>query len=57
MDRAGSFLLGVLTGAALVLGLRKLLDDRELSLESLEESIEHKLDELEGHWTGEPALN
>ena len=49
--------MGVLTGAALVLGLRKLLDDRELSLESLEESIEHKLDELEGHWTGEPALN
>lgn len=56
MDRMGSFLAGLLTGAVVVLALQKLMDSREISLESLEDSIEERLDRLEGSYA-EAALN
>lgn len=56
MDRVGSFFLGVVAGALVVLGVQRLLDGRGLSLESLEDSIEEKLDALEGAFA-EPILN
>jgi hypothetical protein len=56
MDRLGSFFLGLVAGAILALGIKKLMDDKDLSLESLEETIEDRLDALEGHF-GEPVLN
>ncbi len=56
MDRAGSFLLGLVAGALLALGIKKLMDEKGITLQSLEDSIEDRLDALEGHF-GEPVLN
>ncbi len=56
MDRTGTFFLGLALGALVALGIKKLIDEQELSLENLEDSIEEKLDALEGHF-GEPVYN
>ncbi|MBL8059822.1 MAG: hypothetical protein JNK63_03790 [Chthonomonas sp.] len=48
MDRVGSFLLGLVTGAALALGIKKLMEEGGLDLQDLEASIGEKLDALEG---------
>jgi len=56
MDRTGTFFLGLALGALAALGIKKLIDSKELSLENLEDSIEEKLDALEGHFN-EPAYN
>ncbi len=56
MDRVGSFFLGLVAGALLALGIKRLMDEKDLSLQSLEDSIEDRLDALEGHF-GEPVLN
>ena len=56
MDRVGSFILGLVAGAAIALGIKKLMENGGLSLESLEDTIEEKLDALEGVFS-EPVLN
>ena len=49
MNRLGVFLLGFLTGAAAIALFTRLQDEKESSFESLEESIEDRLDWLEQH--------
>lgn len=48
-------MLGLVAGAALAFGIKKLMDDRGVDLEDLEASIGEKLDALEG-LIGEPAI-
>lgn len=47
MDRAFSFLLGVVTGAIGVIALQKLLGEQEESFDALGDNIEKQLEILE----------
>lgn len=55
MDRLGIFLVGVLAGAVGALAIKRLVDDNQISLESLEDSITERLDALEENL--QPILN
>jgi len=55
MDRLGIFLVGVLAGAVGALAIKRLVDENQISLESLEDSITERLDALEENL--QPILN
>ncbi|MCC6686675.1 MAG: hypothetical protein IT205_06775 [Fimbriimonadaceae bacterium] len=54
MDRLGSFLLGLVAGVTLALGVKHFMDEGGINLDDLEASIGEKLDALEG-LIAEPA--
>lgn len=59
MDKFLCFVLGVVTGVVAVAGYQKFLDDQNSnkSFNSLEDSIEQRLESLERESRLEPVLN
>jgi hypothetical protein len=56
MDRTGMFILGILVGAVAVLGVQKMIEENQLSLDDLEDSLEEKLGALEEDFS-QPLFN